>query len=825
MHRRNGTATVSSRLRAAIAHGGERFGVALVRERDHGHFFYFLPVFLGAGAVIWFCLGHPPSTTALALLSTVFGGGCLLSASRYRFAARLLGAGALLLVGMMLADLEARRAATTILDAGVTTVVTGVVERRQAGPRGEWRYVLRLISTAEPRLKRPPERVALLARGSQAPVSLGQTLVGRARLSPPSGPALPRLNDFAFASYFDGIGAVGFFLGAPRESGGQADTSGETLWEASDRFLFAMRDRIATRIRAVIGGDPGAFAAAIITGDRRAMTKESTEALRLSGLAHIVAISGLHMALASGIFFIGLRMALSLFPGLAQVFPIKKIAASGALVAAFAYLLISGFQVSAVRAFLMTAIMLIAVLFDRPAISLRNLSVAAIIIIAVTPSAVMGPGFQMSFAATAALIAGYAAWRGRKRRSGIRLAFPGVRLFSEGGKFIAGTFLTSLIGGLSTAIFAIAHFHRLAPHGLEANLAAMPLVSILVMPAGLLAMLLMPFGLDAPFLAIMGWGLRSVLAIAHAVAGWGEPIGFARMPAWFLPLASIGLLLMTLLRTRLRHAGTVLLAAVIAFLARGPAPPAADILIAEDGQLVGLRVSEDSIATNRARPPRFIFDQWKAALGIDEHVRPEERSVSSTGPPPGSPDLGAKTAANGPVPGAPPNRRQPVQRRQWSEAEIRAARDRMQEAVTEGGEDRFICEGKLWCVARLDSGWTIATVEEAAFVGGACDVADIVVSARRVAFSSCRSGARLLTAETMRRSGAVEIHLGRREAGEMTLTTSFEGLTRPWSIHRRYDWRSASFVPDSEREGVNPAMPEAQPSSMAELSALSGSGE
>lgn len=128
-------------------------------------------------------------------------------------------------------------------------------------------------------------------------------------------------------------------------------------------------------------------------------------------------------------------------------------------------------------------------------------------------------------------------------------------------------------------------------------------------------------------------------------------------------------------------------------------------------------------------------------------------------------------------------------------------------------------------MARLDSGWTIATVEEAAFVGGACDVADIVVSARRVAFSSCRSGARLLTTETMRRSGAVEIHLGRREAGEMTLTTSFEGLTRPWSIHRRYDWRSASFVPDSEREGVNPAMPEAQPSSMAELSALSGSGE
>ena len=822
---RNGTASAVQRIRERVADGGRRFLAALSLEQDHGHFFHFVPVLLGAGAVLWFALGRPPSALALSTLSVVSAGAGRLAAIRDHPGGHLLAAAALVFAGMLLADLETRRAATTILDSGVTTVVTGVVERREAGPRGEWRYLVRVTSTAEPRLKRPPERVSLLARGSQKAAGLGEMLSGRARLSPPSGPALPRLNDFAFSSYFSGIGAVGFFLGAPRLQGGDKAHDNETAWAAGERVLFSLRDGISTRIRDVIGGDPGAFAASIVTGERRAMSREATEALRLSGLAHITAISGLNMALASGIFFVGLRMALSLLPGLAQAIAIKKIAAGGALVAAFAYLLISGYQVSAVRAFLMTAIMLISVLFDRPAFSLRNLSLAAIVIIALTPSAVMGPSFQMSFAATAALIAGYAAWRRRPRWSGLRLSFPGARLLGEGGKLIGGTFLTSLIGGLSTAIFAIAHFHRMAPHGLEANLAAMPIISMMVMPAGLVAMLLMPFGLDQPFLAIMGLGLEWVLVIAHAVAGWDEPIGFARMPAWFLPTASLGLLLVTLLRTRLRHAGSAVLAVVVAILILRPTPPAPDILISEDGRLVGLPGPQESVATNRTRPPRFIFDQWQAALRLKAHVGPQDVQAAATGPPRKTPPRSTAIVPSGAaLPGEPRQSPNIAQRRQWSEKEIQAARALMRKAVKASGQGRFQCASKLWCVAQVRDGWTIATVDEPALVGGACDVADIVISARRVAFSSCRSGARLFTAETLRRSGAVEIRLGRRDAGEMALATSFEGPTQAWSIHRRYDWRSDSFLRETGPETAGPAIAEPMVPDRADSEAISDSG-
>ena len=778
------TAGLRARLLERRKRVSQGIRLALQHEEDHGHLFHFVPVFLGAGAVLWFSLARPPPTIALIVLCVPAVSATLGLKSRHPVVGRIMASLALLILGMLFADIETRRRSTTMLDSGVTTVVTGTVEQREAGANGEWRYILRLTQTADPKVRRPPERISLLARGKGRPAALGETLTGRARLSPPSGPALPGLNDFAFASYFDGVGAVGFFLGAPRPSAAVVETV--DVLSRTAAMLASVRDGISMRIRSVIEGDPGAFAASIITGERRSMSKEATEALRLSGLAHITAISGLNMALAAGICFVGLRMLLSLMPGLAQSVAIKKIAAAGALLAAFAYLLISGYQVSAVRAFLMTAIMLVAVLFDRPAISLRNLALAAIVIIATTPSAVMGPSFQMSFAATAALIAGYAAWRARPRRQGLRFTFPGARLLGEGAKLAGGTFLTSLIGGLSTAVFAIAHFHRLAPHGLEANLAAMPIISILVMPAGLMAMLLMPLGLDAPFLVVMGIGLEWVLVIAHAVAGWDEAIGFSRPPGWFLPLASVALLLMTLLRTRLRHLGTLVLAMVIVAAALAPKAPPGAVLISEDGRLVGLSRAADVIATNRPRPPRFIFEQWQAGLGRHTHMPPVNLAAV--------PDNGVKKAeAETRVGATPAPATFSESRRTSTDVQLRAARTRMAKTLETAAEGRFFCDGKLWCVARLESGWTIATIDESALAGAACDVADVVISSRRLSFSACRSGARLLTAETLRRTGAVELFPGDHDKREIRILASFEAEYRPWSVHRLYDWRSGRF--------------------------------
>ncbi|MBB4113617.1 ComEC/Rec2-related protein [Rhizobium sp. BK226] len=224
-----------------------------------------------------------------------------------------------------------------------------------------------------------------------------------------------------------------------------------------------------------------------MTDERRAISNATTEALRQSGLAHIIAISGLNMALSAGIFFVGFRMLLSLFPGVAQAYPTKKIAAAGALIAVTAYFLISGFAVSAERAFIMMAIMLIAVFFDRPSISLRNVALSALVILVISPSEVLGPSFQMSFAATLALVSGYQLWKDRRVRENAFLKLPIVRPFVAVAGFFGGVFLTSLIGGFSTALFSIEHFHRLTAYGLPANLATMPIISFIIMPGSCLS--------------------------------------------------------------------------------------------------------------------------------------------------------------------------------------------------------------------------------------------------------------------------------------------------------------------------------------------------
>ncbi|MDH4414438.1 MAG: ComEC/Rec2 family competence protein [Rhizobium sp.] len=716
-----------------------------------------MPVWLGVGAAIWFSVGRPPPAMALALVLL-----CLALAVwrslRDTATHVILWSLSLIVLGLLLAEWETRRASTIILDQPLVTLVTGVVERREQGAAGEWRYILRVTRTEEPTIQRPPMRVSILARGKHLPAAIGEGLRGRARLSPPSGPALPGMNDFAFQSYFAGIGAVGFFLGPPQLADPARDEA-QGLLLRFDAALFSIRDRISNRIRSVLPGDPGAFAASIITGERRSMSEEATEALRLSGLAHITAISGLNMALAAGIFFVGLRGLLSLFPSFAHRYPVKKIAAAGALLATTGYVLISGYQVSAVRAYLMTAIMLGAVLFDRPAVSLHNLALAAIAILAVQPSAVMGPSFQMSFAATAALIAGYAGWRARPRAILPQARSMPMRIVAFSAKFVGGTLATSFIGGLATAVFAISHFHRLSTHGLEANLAAMPLISLVVMPTGFIAMLLMPFGLDAPFFWIMGQGLELVLAVAYTVSSWGGGYVFPRLPETFMIGTIAGMLLLTLLRTAIRHIGTAVILITLAATWLAPTSPGGELMVSEDARLVAMRVDKGetgAIAINRTRPPAFIFDQWRPVLGIDEPTPPQMLAI-------------------GPLPPAP----------DWRKGEIL-------DALRASAEiSHFVCI-KQACAIRLESGATLMTLERPDLVGAACDHADIVVLSARTRLTSCRSGSLLISEASLRATGSLEISGLADSPKAIKVTSALNGPSRPWTAHRLYDWRSGS---------------------------------
>lgn len=749
---------------------------AFAQEREHGHFFLFVPVFIGTGAALWFSAAADPSVIALLLVACAAFWPAWRLRHREDWTALAAGGAFLLPVGMLLAAFESARLDTILLDAPVTTTIIGHVLSRENDERGATRYRIVLEGTRDPTLKRAPDIVTVMARSRHEPIPIGGGIRGRARLNPPSGPALAGLNDFAFDAYFAGNGAVGYFYKPPERT----TAVGIGLEERMRQEIAIWRNNLTEHIRSRIHGDAGAIAAALVTAEQRAISEETVEALRQAGLAHVLAISGLNMVLAAGTFLVGARMLMALIPGFAEHYPIKKIAAVGALVMVTLYILVSGGALSAVRSWIMICVMLIAVLFGRAAISLRNVAVSATLILLVTPSAVTNPGFQMSYAATLGLVAGYAAWRERPARHEGR----GGLLRGLGGsigRFFGGALLSSLIGGFSTLIYSIGHFHRIPAYGLAGNLLTMPVISAIVMPFGLVAVLLIPFGLDAIPFAIMGKGIEWMITLSVWVASWKGEIVTGRIPPAAFLLIGVGGGLVCILRTRLRHAGTLLmlLGVTIAFRPGGQGPP--EILISEDGRLVAM-VSDSGVATNRARPPDFVYAQWRRALRLGEIVPPETRKTAGL----------TLDENDAPTEGG----------KEWKSKRHRVDREKAKKAMISAlapttGQAGFICEVKAFCATVSPSGWRIITLEDVAFLGMACDNADLVVTPAPLRITACRSGAKLITARHLRRTGALEIAADddgtATSIPETSMTPAVETLDRAWSRHRRYDWRTETY--------------------------------
>ena len=356
---------------------------------------------------------------------------------------------------------------------------------------------------------------------------VGTFIEVKARLNPPLRPLRPGGYDFSRDLYFQRIGATGFVH--RRDQDRSIRPRRRALWLRYATFIEGIRDAIDRRIRAAVPGDAGSIASALITGKRDAISAPVNDAMYISSLAHVLSISGYHMAVVAGVVFFVVRGLLALSPALAMRHAIKKWAALAALIAAFFYLLLSGAEVATQRAFIMTAIVLVGVMVDRAALTLRNLALAALGVMLFAPEAVVHPSFQMSFAATLALIAAYE--RGLPWSVAGADTSLGARVALWGGREIVALILASLVAGLATTPYAAYHFHRLAPYGVLANLLAMPIVSAWVMPAGLLALVALPFGFDAPLWKLMGLGIDWMIcgrAVCREPAGRGRPHGGVR---------------------------------------------------------------------------------------------------------------------------------------------------------------------------------------------------------------------------------------------------------------------------------------------------------
>jgi competence protein ComEC len=567
---------------------------------ERGRLALWLPVCAGAGIALYFAASvEPPwwaggAVGAPALLGTLLGA----RPAWLRVVLALLAAGG---IGFAAAQLAAARAAPPLELPRGAVGLSGIVRAVEILPEG------RRITLEAARLgpDAPPLARTLRVRlraNDPAVLAPGEAVRVRALLRPPSWPAYPGAWDLQREAYFSGLGGGGTALGRVEVVGTAASGS------VARRIQF-LRDALAQRILAVVPGPPGAIAATLLTGESSALPQADRAAFAASGLAHLLAVAGLHIGIVMGLFYGAARFGLALSEHAALRFPCKQIAALAALGGGFGYLLLTGGHVPTLRSFAMACLVTFALLVGRRAVSLRGLALAAWVILLTDPVQLVGAGFQMSFSAVLALIAGY------------ELARPGFSaLRGDGGwrrrfaVYAAMLALTSFLAGTASAPFAAYHFGRLQIYYVLSNLVAVPITAFWAMPLGLLALALMPFGMAAPALVAMGWGTAAILWIARATAALpAASLAVPQGPLWGLLVLALGLAWVGLWRTpRLRLAGVPLIVAGLAspWLARGP-----DMLVSADAAVIALRTPIGMFTELRGGSQRFTVDAFAHAWG------------------------------------------------------------------------------------------------------------------------------------------------------------------------------------------------------------------
>ena len=629
-----GAGGLAAGLRAKIARLFEHMAQAFETEVALRRPFLWLPVSAGAGVIAYFCADREPSLWLIALATLLFGGLAWLARGR-RIAFTVFCGLCALFAGELSAAWRTARVAAPVLDRVRIATVEGFIEQMDFRPAGA-RFILRVDSAAGLSPEETPYRVRLSMRRTP-PFEAGAYVRLKARLLPPARASLPGGYDFAKDAWFARLGAVGNALGRIEFASPPAPP-GPIF--AAMMAIDRGRNALARRIDAIVGGDAGAIAAAMVTGKRDFLSEPAKDVIREAGIFHIITISGVQMTLVAAIFFVGFRRLLALSGSLALRYPIKKWAAGLAMGGAIFYDIATGSRVGTERALFMTLIMLAAVLMDRQALTMRNLALAAMIVILIEPEALMGASFQLSFAAVAALVAVYEtrmAAFDRDREERLRPSVRPVlgersRLFWEavtrhlrqgpGGVLFATFCATS-----ATASFMAYNFHELSPYVLIGNPLTLTVIEIFAVPGALVGALLYPLGLDPWVWRYVGLGIDGIMWAARMAGELpGATIHLPAFAPWAIVFLTLALLSAVLWRTAIFRAMAIPLAVI--GLCGAAAGPSFDIAVAASGDAVALRVPDGRLAVIGPRPSLFSAEQW---LRADADGRAAGEALQKTG--------------------------------------------------------------------------------------------------------------------------------------------------------------------------------------------------
>ena len=571
------------------------FAASIATALEHRRLFLLWPYAVIAGLIVSLATPTEPDTTALGLVGGATAIGLVLSRGQLAIF-RTLTMAAAFWAGFSLLAVHAALFGTTMLvrpaygsyemrvdeivseaESGVRAIVSGIT------PTGTSRAV--------------PIRRARIVVAKGPALAPGDVIRAPVRFYAVPGPVVPNGFDTQFHTFFDGVGAYGNTTGTV-----ETISSGDS--SAPERIIDGIRRGIAARIDADLQRPAAGIARALITGDQSAVSDEARETMAAAGLAHVLSVSGLHLTNVAGLVLVTLRGGLALISGVHRLVSVKRVAAAGAVLASLSYFAISGGNVAALRSTIMLVLVLGAIVFGRRALTMRNVAIAALIVIATDPASVFRPSFQLSFAAVVALIGAWELMRPPEGRE--------QSLLARTGGYLWGIVLTSLIAGGATLLFSVYHFQQTSPLGVLGNLFSLPLVGFVMMPAAVLATLAMPFGWEAPFVTVMGWSIDRMLDLGGLVASWSSAFDYSPLLAPLALLLGLAALAwFTFLPTWHRLIAPALLLPAVLLFALDQPP---DVLIADTTQAVVMR-GDNGLGLVAGKGSSFAVDVWRETYG------------------------------------------------------------------------------------------------------------------------------------------------------------------------------------------------------------------
>ena len=580
-------------------------------EAERDQWLLWLPVFLGTGIVIYFEFDYEPSLIH-GILSSLILGYMSWRARHNNGLFIILAASTAISTGIAISTLRTAYLSTPMLHQPLPTCnVQGVIDKIETMPYGQ-RITLINITIAQLSLVKPPVTARITFRGEMAkaiPQDLwipGNVLKCRVVLMPPGEAIAPQGYDFRRRAFFDGIGAIGYAVGPPKVT---ATHHIQGLYEEFTNKIRHLRHCVTRDLRHRIGGIDGEIAAALITGDRAGIPNDVRQSYADAGIAHILAISGLHLSIVAGLIFFVIRGGLCLFPYIVLRYPVKKWAAVIAIILTAGYLMLCSAPVSAQRSFFMTSLILLGIILDRSVLTLRNVALAATIILLIFPESLMSPSFQLSFAAVIALVAGYELCRPLLERWQQK---PTSR-FTKLMHYLGGIVLSTVLATLATTPYIIYTFHRFTLHAIPANMLSIPLTSFLIMPALMLMLLLMPLGLDTWLHKPIAMMLSLMSNTAAYIAQWpGSVMLISLIPTATVILMTYGFLQLAFLKTRLRYGGLILIALGLVII---PFKTSPDLYVSADGKAVVMKTPVNNLWTPSLRGGRFARENWAKSMG------------------------------------------------------------------------------------------------------------------------------------------------------------------------------------------------------------------